>query len=106
MIEPVYEDIPADLIKTETEHEKWLREQIKRIDPYEGEQGNEGAYTRLLEKLVLELREDLSIANKLLEARNEVIEAIPHCPDHGGQCLPHALLWVIAARYRMNGQLK
>ena len=66
MIEPVYEEIPADLIKTETEHEKWLREQIKRIDPHEGEQGNDGAYTLALEKLVLELRtENLRLNEKV-----------------------------------------
>lgn len=66
MIEPVYEEIPADLIKTETEHEKWLREQIKRIDPYEGEQGSDGAYTLALEKLVLELRtENLRLKEKV-----------------------------------------
>lgn len=106
MIKPIYEETPAELLKTETEHEKWLREQIKRINPYEGEQGNDGAYTRALEKLVLELREELAITDKLLEARNEVIEAIPHCPDHGGQCLPHALIWVIAARYAMDAQKK
>jgi len=58
MIEPVYEDIPADLIKTETDDQRWLHEQIDRIDPHEGEQGNDGAYTRALEKLVFELREE------------------------------------------------
>jgi hypothetical protein len=56
MIEPVYEEIPASLIRHQTEHEKWLAAQIKRIDPHEDEQGNDGAYTRALEKLVRELR--------------------------------------------------
>jgi hypothetical protein len=56
MIEPVYEDIPADLITTETADQRWLREQIARIDPNECEQGNDGARTRALEKLVFELR--------------------------------------------------
>ena len=56
MIEPIYEEIPVTKTRRMTEHEKWLRDQIKRIDPHEGEQGNDAGYTRALEKLVLELR--------------------------------------------------
>ncbi|NWF45395.1 hypothetical protein F3K02_09065 [Hydrogenophaga sp. D2P1] len=58
MIEPVYEDIPADIIKTETDDQRWLREQIDRIDPFTGEQGHEAGYAMALEKLVFELREE------------------------------------------------
>ena len=53
MIEPIYEEIPVTKTRRMTEHEKWLRDQIKRIDPHEGEQGNDAGYTRALEKLVL-----------------------------------------------------
>lgn len=56
MIEPIYEEIPVTTTRTLTEHEKWLYEQIKRIDPHEGEQGNDAGYSIALEKLVFELR--------------------------------------------------
>lgn len=66
MIEPVYEEIPADLIRKPTEHEKWLAAQIKRIDPHEGEQGNDAGYSRALEKLVFELRtENMSLKGQM-----------------------------------------
>ena len=101
MIEPVYEDIPTDLITTETDDQRWLREQIARRDPFESEQGNDGARTKALEKLVIEMREEIAIDNKLIEARNRVLAAIPGCPDHGDQCIPHALEWIEAAKAAM-----
>jgi hypothetical protein len=42
------------------------------------------------------LREQLEVTGKILESRTEVLEAIPGCPLHGNQCVPHALVWVQA----------
>lgn len=41
-----------------------------------------------------ELRDELEVTDKLLESRNQVLEAIPPCPLHGSQCIPHALDWI------------
>lgn len=38
--------------------EKWLAEQVERIDPNHDEQGNEGGYTRALEYLAIEMKLD------------------------------------------------
>ena len=38
--------------------------------------------------------EEIHISDKLLEQRNKVLAAIPACPDHGDQCIPHAIEWV------------
>lgn len=40
------------------------------------------------------LKEYIRIVEKLLTERNCVVEAIPECPIHGPQCVPHALEWV------------
>lgn len=42
------------------------------------------------------LREELDITDKLLAARERVLDAIPPCPVHGSQCIPHALEWIEA----------
>ena len=40
-----------------------------------------------------EQEEELQVTDKLLEARQEVLDAIPECPIHGS-CIPHALEWI------------
>ena len=40
----------------------------------------------------------LAITDKLLDARNEVLDLIPECPMHGPQCLPHAQEWIEKTR--------
>lgn len=40
----------------------------------------------------------LRVTEALLTERNKVMDAIPPCPDHGGQCVPHALAWVEMAK--------
>jgi hypothetical protein len=40
------------------------------------------------------LQEELEVTDRLLEERNQVMEAIPACPAHGNQCVPHALDWI------------
>ena len=37
---------------------------------------------------------ELDVTDKLLDARNEVIDMIPECPAHGAQCLPNAKGWI------------
>lgn len=43
---------------------------------------------------VAAMREELTVTDKLLADRQRVIDAIPECPDHGTNCVPHALEWV------------
>jgi hypothetical protein len=47
-----------------------------------------------LEQQVRALREELAVTDKLLEARDALIRAIPPCEAHGDQCVSHALEWV------------
>lgn len=42
---------------------------------------------------VLDLLEEISIADKIIAERDRLISAIPACPVHG-QCVPHAIEWV------------
>ena len=44
------------------------------------------------------LRKELAVTDQLLAARNEVLHAIPECPDHGSECIPHALEWLANAK--------
>ena len=45
-----------------------------------------------------ELEEELAVNDKLLNARNEVLDEIPECPDHGKQCMPHCSEWIRKAK--------
>ena len=49
---------------------------------------------------VAELKEELLVAEKLLEQRQRVLNAIPDCPTHGANCVPHAVEWVHQAKTR------
>ena len=40
------------------------------------------------------IMEELSVSDKLLEDRLELLKAIPPCVAHGDQCIPHAMEWV------------
>ena len=46
----------AALIQTATPEQTWLQAQLERIDPHCLEQGHDGAYTRALEALVIEIK--------------------------------------------------
>jgi len=41
-----------------------------------------------------DLLEDLRVTELLLADRQRVIDAIPECPAHGPNCVPHAVGWV------------
>jgi hypothetical protein len=43
---------------------------------------------------IYKLKEELRVTEELLETRNKLLEAIPACPVHGSQCVPHAMEWV------------
>jgi len=45
-------------------------------------------------KAFLSLLEELRVTDELLNERNKVMNAIPPCPMHGHQCVPHALEWI------------
>ncbi|WP_114968517.1 hypothetical protein [Rhodoferax ferrireducens] len=54
----------ADVIRHVTPDEKWLTAQIARIDPHHDEQGHDAGYTRALEKLALQQRDELAKLKK------------------------------------------
>lgn len=41
-----------------------------------------------------ELKKELELNEKLLSERNKVLKAIPDCEQHGGGCVPNALIWI------------
>ena len=43
-----------------------------------------------------ELRQHIRTTESVLAERDRVLEAIPECPLHGNQCVPHALEWINA----------
>lgn len=50
---------------------------------------------------VLDLLEEINIADKIIAERDRLISAIPACPVHG-QCVPHAIEWVEKAVLMMR----
>lgn len=43
-------------------------------------------------------REYIQVLKVLLVERDRLLDAIPECPVHGNQCVPHALEWVEAQK--------
>jgi len=50
-----------------------------------------------LSQALQQAREEIAVDEKLLKGRDELLAAIPQCPDHG-PCIPHALEWIAKAR--------
>lgn len=40
------------------------------------------------------IRKELEVTEQLLNERQRVLDAIPECPGHGRNCVPHALAWI------------
>jgi hypothetical protein len=51
-----------------------------------------------LENLLSEKEQEIATADKLLSARNAVLDKIPECPAHGTQCMPHCEAWISSAK--------
>jgi hypothetical protein len=45
-------------------------------------------------KTTAELYAELIILERLFNERQRVLDAIPDCPIHGTNCVPHALEWI------------
>jgi len=45
-------------------------------------------------KRVLELEKELLVTEQILADRQRVLDAIPECDAHGGNCVPNALEWI------------
>lgn len=56
----------------------------------------------LLRRRVSELEEELAVSDKLLRHREYLLQAIPGCPEHGNECVPHALDWIESAKLAMQ----
>lgn len=50
------------------------------------------------EERAKDLRRELEVTDRLLTERERVLRAIPECPAHGPDCVPHALKWIALAR--------
>lgn len=50
------------------------------------------------ERRVTELESELAVSDKLLQHREQLLNAIPDCPVHGSGCVPHALEWIEAMK--------
>lgn len=50
--------------------------------------------TVVLRARMTELECEIEVDNKLLAERNRVLDAIPECPSHGSECIPHAMEWI------------
>lgn len=48
----------------------------------------------------------LDVTDKLLTERNRVLDAIPKCPAHGSQCVPHAIEWIEGVQAGEKMQLR
>ena len=46
-------------------------------------------------KRIKELEAELLVVNMLLNTRVELLHTIPECPEHGKDCVPHAIDWVL-----------
>jgi len=47
-------------------------------------------------------REEIAVDDVLLAEYNRVLEAVPPCPVHGAQCVPHALEWIQTTTGRLR----
>jgi len=88
-----YQSAP-DLIRKATPDEIWIGQQVERIAPHAHEMGSDGAYSRALESLALEQRNELARLRAFLElwAKHtdiivsgislavEVNKLLGHCP--------------------------
>ena len=51
--------------------------------------------TKVQSERIKELEGELLITNMLLNTRVELLHTIPECPEHGKDCVPHAIDWVL-----------
>jgi hypothetical protein len=49
-----------------------------------------------------ELEEYALVLSRLLADRDELVNLIPPCPEHGTQCIPHAKEWVMQQLAKEN----
>lgn len=56
--------------------------------------GAQQATNRLQALQITALENELKVTDKLLAERQKVIDLIPECQVHGGNCIPHALEWI------------
>lgn len=47
-----------------------------------------------VDAMMEDVRKELKVTEELLNDRQRVVDAIPECPTHGANCVPHALAWV------------
>lgn len=64
----------AAVLRNATPDDLWLAAQIERIDPHEAEQGNDGAHTRAVVKLALEMRDQRDEARAQVEWLQSLIK--------------------------------
>src|SRR3954467_3490400 len=65
-------------------------EKVRDVRTLHMDQMLKGAQTRNRE-----LVEEVRISDRLLDDRNRLLKLIPPCPEHGDECIPHAIDWVM-----------
>jgi hypothetical protein len=71
---------------------------LRKIRACEGEAAAQLLLEAYVAQQLAEVREELVLTDKLLAERNRLLQAIPACPAHGSECVPHAIEWVQAAK--------
>lgn len=54
--------------------------------------------SRIYDEMSIEnkrLKKELIVTDELLSDRQLVLDTIPECSVHGGNCIPHAIEWII-----------
>lgn len=73
---------------------KWSSWWMLRNNGVELTEAFEKELNIIIEKSLEKVKHELEITEKLLNERQQVINAIPECELHGGNCVPHALEWI------------
>ena len=79
-----YMPIADDVLATQEPDSAWIMARVELIDQQVFEQGHDGAYTRALERLAIQLRDELAIATAMLKSGNA--STTPHTPRTGSGC--------------------
>lgn len=80
----IYTASPADVAERSPESDSvWLMERVEVIDPHAFDHGNDGAYTRALERLAVQLRDELATATGMVKAHQVVAGSGCACRHHG-----------------------
>ena len=80
----IYIARPSNMTEQSPEPDSaWLVARVELIDPHVFDQGHDGAYTRALERLSVQLRDELATATGMVKAHQAVAGSGCACRHHG-----------------------